>query len=748
MAVSAVFAQQTAGVRPNGAAILPNGWSLTPAGEQVPLSTLPMALEITRDGRYALALNAGYLRPSVSVVDLETRRVVDTANLADAWLGLTLNRAGDKAYVGGGARASVYEAELRGGELRATREFAAVARESVGENDFIGDVLLSADEGLLYAANLFQNRIEILNAKSGLRVGRFETGARPYRMRLAPDGRHLWVSHWGELSVGLYSLDDNRLIERIEAGPLPGDLLIVPGEIETPDQDAFPVTARLFVVSSNTNSVWVYGLTANNRAQLLEQIPLAPTPGAPAGTAPTGLAVSPDGQRLYIACSGNNLIAVADISGDRTRLLGAIPTGWYPTAAAETPDGRIVYLSGKGSGSRPMPNGPDPTQRGKASDYVAAEQTGSLGFLPGLDGETLALLTERAAQTVLYDEDYAADSDVETPIDHVVYVIKENRSFDQVLGDLPGANGDPSLVVFDESVAPNHRKLAREFVLLDNFYASGTVSADGLNWSTAAFANDFIEKLWPSHQARRLRRDFLDVFDAAAVPPAGYLWSNVVSAGLDVRVFGIWTTHGPDGRTLPLDPGLAGRFDEQYPGFDLSVPDGERIDRFLGEFRRMEKAGSLPDLMVLHLPNDHTAGRAAGLPTAKAMMAEHDLALGRLVEGVSRTKAWGRTAIFVVEDDAQDGADHVDSHRSIALVASPYVKRGAKDSTFYSTESVLRTIEMILGLRPMTQFDGAATPMRNIFIGTPDPKPYEASKPEQQLDEKNPKGERVTPRRA
>ena len=751
-----LFGQQTAGVRPGGAAILPNGWTLTPAGEQVPLSTLPMALELSRDHRYALALNAGYLRPSVSVVDLETRRVVDSANLPDAWLGMTLNPAGDKLYVSGGARASVFEAEFENGKLKVVREFAAVARDERTADDFIGDVRLSADGGLLYAANVFQNRVEILNAKSGLRVGRFETGARPYRMRLAPDGEHLWISHWGELTVGLYSLGDRRLIESIEADSLPGDLLIVPGEIETPDQATFPVTARLFVVSSNTNSVLAFGLTDNNRAQLLGRIPLGPSLSAPAGTAPTALAVSPDDQRLYVTCSGNNLIAVADISGDRTRLMGAIPTGWYPTATAETRDGRLVYLNGKGAGSVPTPNGPDPTNRAKSADYLPALRTGSMGFLPGLDGESLAALTQRAAENILYDEDFVENPGIpagnpvgpQSPIEHVVYVIKENRTFDQILGDVESANGDPDLVVFGEDSAPNHRKLAREFVLLDNFYASGSVSTDGLNWTAAGIANDFVEKLWPTHQAHRLERDFLDVFESAAVPPAGYLWSNAAGAGLDVRVFGLWARRGKDGRMAALDPGLTDRIDLQYPPFDLTIPDDTRVDRFLVEFERLEKAGDLPRLMVLHLPNDQTAGRASGFPTAQAMMAEHDLALGRLVEGISRSKSWERTAVFVVEDDAQDGADHVDAHRSIALVASPWIRRGIKDSTFYSTESVLRTIELILGLKPMTQFDGAATPMWRIFSPELNKKPYEAAEPKQRINEKNPSGQRVTPRRA
>ena len=758
LAATCLSAQQPAGIFPGGAAILPTGWSITPAGKQIPLSTLPMSVALSPDGRVAIVLNAGYREPSLSVIDLETSDLVQTVRLTDGWLGLRFNQKGDKLLIGGGARASVLEAAYADGRLTLSRQFAAVGADSRTRDDFVGDVMLSADEGLLYAANLFRNRIEILNAKSGRRLSHFETGARPYRMQLAPDGRHAWVSHWGEASVGLYNLAEGRLLENLPVGALTGDILVVPGEVESDDDqaDVFPITARLFVAASNTNTVTVFGLTDSNRPRLLEQVPLGPTLDAPAGSEPSALSVSPDGQRLYITCSGNNLIAVADISGPRTQFLGAIPTGWRPTAAVETARGQLLYLNGKGAGPRPALQGPDPTRRDRASDYVAAQEIGSLGILPGLDGDTLAAMTRRAAENVLYDADYVAEPGVPagnpigpgSPIEHVVYVIKENRSFDQVLGDLPGAEGDPDLVVFGEDAAPNHRKLAREFALLDNFYAAGSVSADGMSWSTSAASNDFIEKLWPSRYAKRLDRFLLEKFESAAAPPAGYLWSNAISKGLTVRAYGIWTRPGSDAEPLVMDPGLTPFVDGGYPSFDLTIPSRTRVERFLSDSQRLEEEGALPNLRILYLPNGHTAGRAPGMPTARAMMAEHDAALGALVEGLSSRESWSKTAVFVVEDDAQDGADHIGAHRSIALIASPYARRGVRDPTFYSTLSVLRTIEMILGLAPMTQFDAAATPLWRLFQSEPDSRPYKAVRPSQSPDELNPSnGERVVPRR-
>lgn len=739
--LSPAFAQQTAGRLPNGSAVLPNGWPITPAGKQLELGTLPMSLELSADGKRAYVLESGFLPPALRTVNLETETVSGRLALPDAWLGLTPNRDGTKLFVGGGGRASVLEVSLGGGEASIAQEYPAVAERR--DTDFIGDVLLSEDEGLLYAANLLDDSVSVLNAKSGIRLSSFRTGPRPYRMRLGLDGKSAWISHWGGSSVGLYSLADGRRVDSVLTGPLPGDFLLVPGAVETPEEDGPAIVARLFIACSNTNSVWVFGLTDNQTPRLLERVDLAR--GAPAGTAPSALALSPDGKTLAIVASGNNFVALADISQARTTLLGAAPTGWMPTAAAFHPDGRLLYLNGKGGGSHPNPNGPDPTRREQPADYVAALQTGSLGILPRVSEEQFGALTLRAAENILYDETFAAtpplppDSPLAQPggpIENVVVILTENRSFDQLFGDMPGGEGDPKLLVFGEDVTPNRRKLAREFVLFDNFYAAGDVSVDGFFHSGAAFANDFTQKLWPARYARRLALDPFGIEELTAQPPAGYLWTNALSAGLSVRNYGI-----------PVDPRLAPHTDSDYPGFDLRVSSAARADRFLADYLPRAQSGNAPAVAMVYLPNDHTAGRAPGALTPKAMMAEHDLALGRLVEELSQGPAWEKTAVFIVSDDAQDGADHVDSHRSILLIASPWARRGIVDSTFYTSHSVLRTVELIFGLRPMTQFDAAATPLGASFQSTSDAAPYEAVRPAQPLDETNPEGEGAMPRR-
>ncbi|MDA1314912.1 MAG: bifunctional YncE family protein/alkaline phosphatase family protein [Acidobacteria bacterium] len=742
------------GPQPDQTILLPNGWTISPAGQQIPLSTLPMSLALSPDGNFLLALNAGFLPPSISVIDLKSMQETARVPVEDAWLGLTFHPAGKKVYVGGATTAAVYEFNFQDGILKPGRVFPVVAADKRRQTDFIGDVALSADGRFLYAANLFRDSITVMNTQTGFIVREIRTGHRPYRILPNHDGETFFVSHWAEASVGLYRMADGQLIERIAVGPHPTDLVISNRTIETPEGHP-PIVARLFVASAHTNHIESVGITDGNRFPPLERIPISPTPGAPLGSLPTALALSADGDRLYVVASGNNAIIMADISAARAELIAAIPTGWFPTAVTELPGGGLAYLSAKGGGSRPNPNGPDPTRRGVNSDYVAALETGSLGILPPLTPEMLVPLIRRVIANSPYSDTLLTlagvppgnpvpnRQDDPSPIEHVIYVIKENRSFDQIFGDFAhgdAAAGQKDLVVFNNDVTPNHRKLAREFALLDNFYAAGSVSADGYSWSTGALANDYVEKLWPSYQARR--RDVYDFegSEPAAIPPAGYLWTNALSAGLSVRNYGMGATRGRAGRTEFSDPGLAPHSQPDYPPFDLNIPDTQRVDVFLKDFSERQASRTLPKLMLVRLPADHTAGREAGKRTARAMVADNDYALGRLVEAVSKSAAWAKTAIFIVEDDAQDGADHIDAHRAPAFVVSPYSRDRGTDSTFYSSPSVLRTIELILGLRPMTQFDAAALPLFRSFGNEADPRPYQAVTPAVDLNERNPDG--------
>jgi hypothetical protein len=329
-----------------------------------------------------------------------------------------------------------------------------------------------------------------------------------------------------------------------------------------------------------------------------------------------------------------------------------------------------------------------------------------------------------------------------SPLKHCFYIIKENRTYDQVFGDLPQGNGDPNLCIFPEKVTPNIHALATQYVLLDNFYVESEVSADGHEWTMAAYATDFVEKSWPMSYRGGGKDKFTYPSEGKlkiAEPSSGYLWDACKRAGVSYFSFGEFISNGPtiDSPSFTKIEALQGHFDPQFRGYDLDYPDVKRAERFITRFKQFEAENNLPGLVILRLGNDHTSGTRPGKPTPTAMVADNDLALGMVVEAISKSKYWKESAIFVIEDDAQNGSDHVDAHRTTALAISPYIRRGSVDSTLYSTSSMLRTMELILGVEPMTQFDAAATPMYASFSGKLDETPYTAIPAKVDLNEVN-----------
>ena len=351
--------------------------------------------------------------------------------------------------------------------------------------------------------------------------------------------------------------------------------------------------------------------------------------------------------------------------------------------------------------------------------------------MPVPDDSALAKYTETVYKNCPYSDKMLTDSPYPTktaiptkvgdpsPIKHVIYIIKENRTYDQVFGDMPKGNGDPNLVLFGEKITPNHHKLAREYVLLDNLYCNGHVSVDGHPWSTMAYNTDFIVRNWAlTYSGRAGIQDQDD--DDLEKAPSGYLWDACARAGLSYRSYGEYGHRVSDAdgssRMEGRVPGLIGHVSPEYGiGTNGSNRDPAKVDVFLKEFAEFEKNGDLPKFIVMSLGEDHTTGTSPNTFTPQACVASNDLALGRLVEAVSKSKYWADTAIFVIEDDAQNGPDHVDAHRTIGLVISPYTKRGVLDSTQYTTVSMLRTMELILGLPPLSQYDAGATPMFACF---------------------------------
>jgi hypothetical protein len=432
---------------------------------------------------------------------------------------------------------------------------------------------------------------------------------------------------------------------------------------------------------------------------------------------------------------------------------GFIPAGWYPTGAVFTRDGnQVLILNGKGL--TPAAN----SQNGGLNRRLL----GDLEAIPTPDRTALADYTRKVFAVTPYS-DAAMQGPVNapvgspiprtvggsSPIKHVFYVIRENRTYDQILGDLAPGNGDPKLTLFGQTVTPNAHAMAVNFVLFDNFYTDADVSYDGHSFSTAAYATDFVQKMWQTLYGNRGgiymgegSGKMRNAYGNIAAPPQGYIWDAARSAQVTVRSYGEYAVNvsktGTDVVAAETVPGLTGAVAPAYAGWDLDITDSKRIDAWLTEFHTYEQNGQLPQLSIIRLPNDHTNGAKPGAPTPRAMIADNDLALGRLVEAISTSSVyWKDSAVFVVEDDAQSGPDHVDSHRSVLLVASPFARRNVVDHTFYTTSAVLRTIELILGLPPMSQYDLAATPLYNAFTGTPNAAAFRRSTPGVPLDERN-----------
>ena len=725
------------GRQADGTTLLANGWRISPAGRSIAVGTLPLALAVRRDGR-VLALTSGYADNGLVVIDTARWTVSDSVRLSAAWLGLAVGKGGD-AFAAGGTTNRVWRLAERHG--RWARADSVVLADS-GAALFAAGLALAPDGHRLVVVGNLADSVYLLRAAPLRRVAGAATGDHPYTAVFAPNGRTVYVSNWGDSTISVYGVERAGLKPQppIVVPPRPSALLISPDG------------RKLFVAHSAADEVSVVDLS---EGKVESTIALGLTARAPHGSGPNALALSHDGRTLFVANADNNDVAVVDLaSEDGPRVVGLIPTEWYPTAVALSRDGRTLYVAnGKGLGAGPNVEGPT-APHARRAEYIADLIVGSVSAIPVPDAATLDAYTKQVLadspyrDALLAQEPWPANSPIprahgdSSPIRHVLYVIRENRTYDQVLGDDPRGNGDARLAIFGDSVTPNAHALARAFVLFDNFYVNGDVSADGHMWTDAAIAGDYTDKTWPANYSGRREWDFLaglPVLD----PLAGYLWDAARRAGVGVRNYGEMTQwDSAAGRARADDQGLERMTDIRFTGWDLAVPDSVRVDEFLRELREAEARDSLPQLMILDLPNDHTYGRQPGRPTPRAMVAENDRALGRMIEALTRSRFWGETAVFVLEDDAQNGPDHVDAHRSPLLVMSPWVRRGMVDSSFFTTASVLRTIELILGLGPMTQYDAAAEPLFDAFTTQPDSAPWAALPSTWPLNEVNPVGQR------
>jgi YVTN family beta-propeller protein len=517
----------------------------------------------------------------------------------------------------------------------------------------------------------------------------------------------------------------------------------------------------LYVANTNDDSISIIDVRTR---QVRQTIQLQPFSEAVQGVAPSGITLDRAGKRLFIACGGINAVMIYDLEAGRMQ--GLVPTGWYPVSVTLNQDETklaIATLLGVGSGQNDGPNKrfvhanrgtihvvdlPDFAQL--ASYSAAVAENNRMAYRDGVARSQSQAATSPAPARAI-----PVRSGEPSLIEHVVYIIKENRTYDQLFGDLERGNGEPSFVMFGEDVTPNQRRLARDFVLLDNFYTTGGNSANGHQWVTQG--NEASYTLWPGYSGRSYP---FDGSDPLAYSSGGFIWDAVLAKGKSVAVFGeyapgilndtpvqrqglfarwkagddfanMWNTTSP---IPPLDRALV----RNFPAYSMDIPDVVRARIFLDKLKEYEAKGTMPHLTVMLLPSDHTSGTRPGANTPKAMVADNDLALGQVVEGLSKSKFWPKMAIFVVEDDSQNGVDHVDGHRTVALAISPYTRRNHVDSTMYSHQSMLKSIELILGLPSLSLFNLIANDMRASFTDTPNLAPHTAIIPKQELTELNP----------
>lgn len=720
--------------------LLPNGWKLSPQGVQVPIGELPLNMVVTKDGHYAITSNSGMGENSLSVVDLRSKKEVQRLIIDNTWVGLTFGKNDKTLYVSGGNDNKVFVYHFNNGKLSPDGSIKVGERFPKGKISITGLAYFKKKHELL-AVSQKSNSLYVISLKKRKVIKKVEMPGKCYEVKISPAQNNAFVSIWGKASVVQINLKDFSISHVYKTGDHPNEMVIT--------KDG----GRLFVANANNNSVTVIDLKDQ---KVSETIITSLIPDAPYGSTPDALTLMSKEKKLLVANADNNYLAVFDISKkEHAKNLGFIPVGWYPTAVKYVPQSdQIIVANGKGISSRANPDGPNPTKRKPKNwrqNYSGTMFMGTLSVINNPGPKQLALLSKRVYDNTPYIHKAIQNPNNQTiipenykngpssKIKHVFYIIRENRSYDQVMGDVKEGNGDPALCLFGKKITPNAHNLVKDFTLYDNFYVDAEVSADGHNWSTAAYATDYVEKLWPVNYGRRGASYDFEGGVPAAAPSSGYIWNDVMGHHESFRNYGEFVNLRPNkkGFYIPRDKDLLPVTCLRYPGFGLSTSDLYRYKVWKHDFDSLVSINKVPALSLMRLPNDHCWATVPGKLTPLAYVAQNDDALGKLVDHISHSKIWKNSIIFVLEDDAQNGPDHVDAHRSVLLVIGPYVKRHYVDHTLYTTSGVLKTIELILGLPPMTQYDLAANPIMKSITDSANFKPYNALPPETDIHSRN-----------
>jgi len=721
---------------------LPNGWTLTPVGKQIELGDLPLNLVISHNKKLAAVSNNGQSTQTIDLIDLSLQRKIDSIEIPKSWYGLAFSSDDNTLYASGGHDNLIRIYKIKDGRMT-SKDSIVLGKPWPNKIGIAGLAIDDKNKQQLYTVTREDKKLYVIDLKTKATKASYDLGAEGYTCQLSPDTKQLYISVWGGEKILVWNVTQQKITKEITVGNHPNEITLSKNG------------KWLFVANANDNSV---SIIDTKTGAVVETLNAALYPNAPSGSTSNAVALSPDSKTLYIANADNNCLAVFDVSSPgRSISKGFIPVGWYPTNVKVV--GKTILVSnGKGLSSKANPQGPNPTDQKEKVDrhagdlnkpkeiqYIAGLFKGTLSFISTPKPEELALYS----QAVYHNTPYSKEKELQTegefgnpipmkvgapsPIKYVFYVIKENRTYDQVLGDVKQGNGDASLCLFGEKITPNQHKIVNEFVLLDNFYVDAEVSADGHNWSMGAYATDYLEKTWPSSYGGRGGTYGGEGEREIANNKGGFIWDNAKRHQVSYRTYGEFADKGK-----PNVKSLEGHVATGYTSYDLSVADTTRIRQWKADFDQLIQKGEMPQLTTIRISNDHTEGMRAGKKSPYAHVADNDLAVGMFVDHISKSPIWKESAIFILEDDAQNGPDHVDAHRSPAYLISPYVKRRAVDHAMYSTSGMIRTIELILGMKPMTQYDAAATPMWRSFSNIPDYTPFDHVDANVNLNERNP----------
>lgn len=719
---------------------LPNGWKISPVGKSFELGDLPLNIAVSKSSKYLAVTNNGQSTQTIQLIDVKSESILDQVEVEKSWYGIVFTSDEKYIYVSGGHDNRILKYEITNQKLKRIDSIMLDRPWPVK----VGPAGISLDEAnnILYVVTREDKMLYVIDLKTKSILNKYGLDAEAYDCKYSPKLNELFITCWGCDKVLVFDTKNNRWKQPIAVGDNPNEMLLT-------NDSKF-----LYVCNANDNSVSVIDV---NRKSIIETLDAALYPNSPSGSTTNSIALDPTAKRLYIANADNNCLATFDVSTPgNSKPKGFIPVGWYPTSVRFI-NGKIWVANGKGMTPKPNPFGPSPLRKkedvihhgfqvkdGSQVEYIGGLFKGTMSIIDVPKQETLDAYTRRVYENAPYSPQKTEIAGIanqgnpipmklgeKSPIKYIFYVIKENRTYDQVLGDVEKGNGDTSLVLFGKKYTPNQHALVDQFVLLDNFFVDAEVSADGHNWSMGALANDYLEKTWPSSYGGRGGTYGGEGEREIANNKAGFIWTNCNRYGVSYRTYGEFMSGGKP--TLSV---LNNHFCANYPEYSLLVPDTTRFRFWKRDFDSLLAIGKLPSFNTVRFGNDHTEGVRLGRPTPYAHVADNDLAVGLFIEALSKSPIWNETAVFILEDDAQNGADHVDAHRSTAYVAGGFVKRGFVDHTPYTTSSMLRTMELILGMAPMTQYDAAATPMWRCFDNTAKPFNFKAIVPDVDLHQK------------